>query len=247
MKRLLALTFVLVCLVTFGVGSAESHKYKVECDKPVDVLVIPDGEQFATLENGDVVDVIDISDGWAMVIHDFGEKFPETIAYIPCENLLPYYDDNVLPTEKMSIENTHELYARNYVLVHVEPLCMSNTLGALEPGEVVYVASQGSEWSEVMYNGMHGYVLSKYIGENLRTLSEEEQLLLHTEKYFVDTQELALRVRKTPGGKVLLGLEKGTIVDLIEITNGWGMIIGEFGNGCIEVAYVWAEYLTKCE
>ena len=104
------------------------------------------------------------------------------------------------------------------------------------------------EWCKVQYNGMDGYVMSRFLSvmdEPIPTI-EPPAVTPEAEQYkrvgqaTVVTQRGSLNLRMQPssGGKILRTLQPGTVVDVYQIDGQWAFISYRDYSGYVMVSYL---------
>lgn len=169
MKRI----FVLIAILVFAIGAIsfanaasydKTEKFVVNVDTKLNVRCGPgmNYEVFAKLRKGTVIDVAGYKNGWAIVLHDFGNGYAETVGYVDPDYLVKYTENS-----SSECDNTTKYIVKKdmkgWLNVRSSASKRSGRIGKLYAGDVVHVVSKGKTWSKILYNGKYAYVMTKFI------------------------------------------------------------------------------------
>lgn len=197
---------------------------------------------FAKLRNGTVIDVAGYENGWAIVLHDFGHGYAESIGYVDPAYLKKYNgssssgsgSNNV--TTEGTTKYTVNADMSGWLNVRKSNSKYSASLGRLYAGDTVYVVSQSGNWSKIVYNGRYAYVMSKYINGGASNLPEEGELF----KVRVTYGKLNVRVGMSKEFDIIARLSNGAYIKVIETYDEWSKIYYKSGR----TGYVMNEFIT---
>ncbi len=203
--------------------TAVAEKYTVSTkEDALNMRKSPDmsGTIIAYIPKGTVVDVYEISNGWAKVKWNGSEGYCST-AYLT----------------KSSDENTVSQYV---IATKDDPLNMRKTpdmsgtvLARIPKGTKVDVSEIKDGWAKVSWNGSEGYCNMTY----LKSADTESQYIVKTEK-----DPLNMRKSADKSDSIVTRIPKGTKINVSEIKDGWAKVSWNGSEG-----YCSMEYLEKAE
>ena len=187
---------------------------------------------FAKLRNGTVIDVAGYENGWAIVLHDFGHGYGESIGYVDPDYLTKYNghssncgnSNNGNVSTSGTTKYTVKSSMSGWLNVRKSQSTSSARLGRLYAGDTVYVVSQSGSWSKIVYNGRYAYVMSKYIskpGSNISSLPAEGELFVVT---VTPGTKLNVRTGMSKSKPMLDRLENGAYVRVIATYGEWSKV-----------------------
>lgn len=188
---------------------------------------------FAKLRNGTVIDVAGYDNGWAIVLHDFGYGYAETIGFVDPAYLTKYKGNSSSNSGNSNSGNISTAGTTKYTVkssmsgwlnVRKSQSTSSARLGRLYAGDTVYVVSQSGSWSKIVYNGRYAYVMSKYIskpGSNISTLPAEGELFVVN---VTPGTKLNVRTGMSKDKPMLDRLENGAYVKVIATYGEWSKV-----------------------
>ena len=77
--------------------------------------------------------------------------------------------------------------------MRAEPVATAKVLARIPYGTQLEVSMTTSEWSEVTYNGIKGFVMSKYLGENKEITKADLQKIYNSLQQALQTIESILK------------------------------------------------------
>lgn len=243
-KMLVFVVLVVMFIAMFPIAdAADVQKYVVKVDTRLNVRSGPGKKYdvFAKLRNGTKVDVAGYENGWAIILHDFGFGYAETIGYVDPDYLVKYKGSSTSQGGNVSTKNTTKYIVKKsmtgWLNVRNSMSTTSRRLGMLYPGDTVYVANKGSTWSKIVYNGRYAYVMTKYITKSVAvTLPEEGELY---EVNITPGTKLNVRTGMSKKKPILERLEDGARVKVIANYGEWSKV---YYNGK-RTGYVMNEFI----
>lgn len=199
---------------------------------------------FAKLRNGTVIDVAGYENGWAIVLHDFGHGYAESIGYVDPDYLTKYKESSSSSSNSGSSNistagtTKYTVNSSGWLNVRKAKSISSARLGKLYKGDTVYVVSQSGNWSKIVYNGRYAYVMSKYISKN----ASESNLPEEGELFRVNVASGRLNVRTGMSTKkpIITRLSNGEYIKVIETYDEWSKIYYKSGK----IGYVMNKFIT---
>ena len=256
MKKAVALmVLVVVVMSMFSFASAASfdkpEKFVVNVQTRLNVRSGPGMQYdvFAQFRNGTVIDVAGYENGWAIVLHDFGHGYAESIGYVDPDYLTRYNGNSSSSSNTSSGNHVTTEGTSRYVVradmsgwLNVRKAATKNSarLGRLYAGDTVYVVSQSGNWSKIVYNGRYAYVMTKYITNNSNS---SNNLPVEGELFTVRVRPgttLNVRTGMSKKNPILTRLPNGTYIKVVEIYDEWSKIY--YGSG--RTGYVMNEFIT---
>lgn len=245
---------LIFCVISFADAASwdKPEKFVVNVDTRLNVRSGPGLEYdvFTTFRNGTVIDVAGYDNGWAMVLHDFGYGYAETIGFVDPAYLRMYNGGNTNSgsnnsgtyAEYVTTEGTTQLKVKEsmsgWLNVRKSNSLRAGRIGKLYAGDKVYVASQKGDWYKIVYNGRYAYVMAKYIdGVPTAHLPDEGELF----KVNV-TPGTKLNVREGMSKKkdVITRLSNGEYIKVVETYDEWSKIYYKSGK----TGYVMNKFIT---
>lgn len=240
MKRFAAIFVTVVMIFSMiSIANAASfnkpEKFVVNVNTRLNVRTGPGlkYDVFAKLRNGTVIDVAGYDNGWAIVLHDFGYGYAETIGFVDPAYLTKYNGNSSSNSGSSNSGNVSTAGTTKYTVkssmsgwlnVRKSQSTSSARLGRLYAGDTVYVVSQSGSWSKIVYNGRYAYVMSKYIskpGSNLSSLPAEGELFVVN---VTPGTKLNVRTGMSKDKPMLDRLENGAYVKVIATYGEWSKV-----------------------
>ncbi len=154
------------------------------------------------------------------------------------------------------VVETVAMYATAKVNVRKAPSTDGEIVATIDRRSEVEVVKSEDGWSEIVYNGAHCYISSKYLANEMpaevvtevetEVEPEVEQPVVETPAADVKTTAMyatnSLNIRKTPStdGEKVATISRGTKVDVAQYNDDWSKIVY---NGAY--CYVASRYLTS--
>lgn len=251
MKKLVVL-FVAVVMIVSMVSFANAasfdkpEKFVVNVQTRLNVRSGPGMKYnvFAQLRNGTVIDVAGYENGWAIVLHDFGHGYAESIGYVDPAYLTRYKGSSSNSGGSHVGTDGTTRYTVNadmsgWLNVRKSPSKSAARLGQLYAGDTVYVVSQSGNWSKIVYNGRYAYVMSKYInrGVSYTELPEEGELFRVN---VASGTTLNVRTGMSKKNPLITRLSNGAYIKVLETYDEWSKICYRTGK----TGYVMNQFIT---
>lgn len=251
MKRvalILVAVVMLVSMVSFANAASfdKPEKFVVNVQTRLNVRSGPGMKYnvFAQLRNGTVIDVAGYENGWAIVLHDFGHGYAESIGYVDPAYLTRYKGSSSNSGSSNITTAGTTKYRVNadmsgWLNVRKAKSTSSARLGRLYPGDTVYVVSQSGNWSKIVYNGRYAYVMSKYISKGV----SQYELPAEGELFVVNVASgttLNVRTGMSKKNPLITRIPDGAYIKVLEIYDEWSKICYKTGK----TGYVMNQFIT---
>ena len=238
MKRILTRTTVLAALamviltasavaaeVGTGVVTASSLRMRKEPTTNSSTIVL--------LGKGTQVSVHEQLDGWYKIVyHDkTGYVSSNYVTYTPAP--VPEETSASVETEgEASVESKVATVNGNSVNFRMEPSTDAEVIAKLERGTEIELVSTEDGWCKVVYDGQTGYMSADYVAV--------DGIVVQNARGIVTGSVVNVRSGPSTGTSVVTKLSAGTIVNLLELRDGWYKIDR---NGV--VGYISGDYIRQ--
>lgn len=184
------------------------------------LMTIPGGTTVELLSKGSTWSKVSYSGQTGYVMTTYLENFVGT----PSETVVP---GTTAPTVTVQTAQTTA-----NVRMRSGAGTTNSILATLAKGTTVSVLSQGSEWSQVSYNGMTGYVINTYLKFNTAAVQPLDG------KTMVTTAKVNMRSGASSDSGVLMVVPAGTQVQVYSEANGFSQVAFGGLNGYIMTQYL---------
>ena len=131
--------------------------YKLSADSDVYVLPVLYALKNGSLKKGDTVNIITVTANWVYISNNNISGWVFKTSIERTDKTTTTTTDTTITSENVVTVNT------NAVNIREKPSTSSDILGSVSKGRKLEVISKSGDWTQVQFNKVKGYVLSKFV------------------------------------------------------------------------------------